>query len=141
MPGPRYATEEQRQQIVQLNVHIGITEIDRGNNFMAVLCFTEALRLDEGHPEREGEHRQPSPTHCMHRPRLLQLRVQDRQVLCTHLGAKRGWVATVGSDHAVEVADVMTGLPVGPILKMDETPKSPPSAPKAATWPRSAMTA
>ena len=50
-------TEEQRQQIVQLNVNIGITEIDRGNNFMAVLRFTEALRLDEGYPEREREHR------------------------------------------------------------------------------------
>jgi hypothetical protein len=117
-------SEEQRRQIVQLNVQIGITEIDRGNGFMAALRFTEALRLDDGHPEREREHRVRIANVLQHCPRLLQLRVQDRQVLCTRLGATGGWIATVGSDHAVEVADVMTGRRVGPALQMDDLPTS-----------------
>ena len=117
-------SEEQRRQIVQLNVQIGVTEIDRGNGFMAALRFTEALRLDEGHSERERGTRVRIASVLQHCPRLLQLRVQDRQILCTRLNAKGGWIATMGSDHTVEVADVMTGRPVGPNVRLDELPAS-----------------
>ncbi len=109
---------------MELNVQIGITEIDRGNGFMAVLRFTEALRLDEGAPVHAREHRVRIAEALHHCPRLLQLRVQDRQVLSTRLGAKGGWVATAGSDHTVEVADVMTGKAVGPNLKIEASPES-----------------
>jgi eukaryotic-like serine/threonine-protein kinase len=115
-------SEQQRRQIVQLNVQIGITEIDRGNVCMAALRFTEALRLDDGHPEREREHRVRIANALQHCPRLVQLRVQDRQVLCTRLGVKEGWVATIASDHTVEVIDIITGQPVGPKLEIDERP-------------------
>ncbi len=114
--------EDERRQIVQLNVNIGIIESERGDHFMAALRFTEALRLDQGHPE--DEHRTRIANALARCPRLIQLRVADRRVLCAHLGDDGGWLATVGDDHSIDVADVMTGHAVGPSLRPDDSPKS-----------------
>jgi WD40 repeat protein len=114
--------EEERRQIVQLNISIGVFETERGDHFMAALRFTEALRLDQGYPE--DEHRRRIAKALQHCPRLVQLRVADRRVLCVHLGADGGWLATVGSDHSIEVVDVMTGRAVGATIRLDHEPKS-----------------
>jgi WD40 repeat protein len=114
--------EEERRQIVQLNISIGVFETERGDYFMAALRFTEALRLDQGYPE--DEHRLRIAMALQRCPRLLQLRVADRRVLCVHLGADGGWLATVGSDHSIEVVDLLTGRPLGATIRLDAEPKS-----------------
>jgi WD40 repeat protein len=115
-------SEEERQQIVQLNVNIGLTALDQGDTFAAVLRFTEALRLDEGVPERERNHRMRIATALQQCPRLLDLRVLDRRVLCTQMGTDGGWMATVDTGRRLEVCDVLTGRLAGPALALDDTP-------------------
>jgi serine/threonine protein kinase/WD40 repeat protein len=113
--------EEQRHQIVQLNINIGLYEVDNGDTFKALLRYTEALRLDEDSPD-ERSHRRRIATLLLQCPRLLQLRVEDSRVLCTHLHADGGWMATVGPGNAVEVRDVLTGRRDGPVLPLDDAP-------------------
>jgi WD40 repeat protein len=122
-------TEEQRLQLVQfrlqlvqLNVSIGINRLEAGDTFAAVLRFTEALRLDEGSPGRERNHRTRIATALRQCPRLERLRAEGRRVLCTHLGDAGGWVATVDADNTLRVSDVRTGRPAGPALPLDDAP-------------------
>ncbi len=50
--------EDQRQQIVQFNIHIGIDATESGNNAAAVANFIEALRMDDGFfTEADWKHR------------------------------------------------------------------------------------
>src|SRR5262249_50441302 len=114
--------EEQRCQIVQLDIKIGLIYIGQGDGFLAALCFTEALRLDQGHPERE--HRERIAMALQRCPRLIQFRVAKGPVLSVHLGAEGGRLVTVGSDQSVEIADAMTGRAVGPTIRPDHAPKS-----------------
>src|SRR5207248_2349687 len=121
-------TEEQRLQLVQLNVSIGIHLAEAGDTFSAVLRFTEALRLDgefpEGQrdPQREHNHRTRIATALRQCPRLVHLRAEDRRVLCTHLGAAGGWVATVDAENVLRVSDVLTGRPAGPAFPLTPAP-------------------
>ncbi len=117
-------TEDERRQIVQLNVRFGIDELENGDNFMALLHFVEALRLDEADREREQQHRTRIGTALRSGPRLLRLWTPDRPVLWAQLGASGGWLATTGADHRAEVWDLFTGQPVGPALPLDEQPLS-----------------
>jgi serine/threonine protein kinase/WD40 repeat protein len=122
--------EDQRRQIVQLNINIGLHEVDHGDIFKALLRYTEALRLDEKSPD-ERAHRIRIATLLLQCPRLLKLRMGDSPVLCTHLNAHGGWMATVGPRNVVEVRDVLTGQRVGPDLPLDEAPIAGAIAPGA----------
>jgi WD40 repeat protein len=44
--------EQERQEIVRLNVQLGVVALEQDDAFTAVLHFTEALRADEGRDER-----------------------------------------------------------------------------------------
>src|SRR5262249_50878757 len=48
--------DDEKRQIIQFHVQIGVTAMEEGDTFAAVLHFTEALSLDEG-TERERHHR------------------------------------------------------------------------------------
>jgi WD40 repeat protein/tRNA A-37 threonylcarbamoyl transferase component Bud32 len=50
-------TEENRRTMVRLHVVNGVHGMDDGDGFSALVWFTEALRLDQGHPDREDAHR------------------------------------------------------------------------------------
>jgi serine/threonine protein kinase len=76
----RQQSEERRQQIVRLNVIIGITELDAGDSFTAILRFTEALRLDQGDDARERNHRTRIATALRHSPRLVRLLIPDGEI-------------------------------------------------------------
>jgi serine/threonine protein kinase/WD40 repeat protein len=115
-------SEEERQQLVQLNVRVGIRQLESGDNFAALLRFTEALRLDEGPPEREHNHRTRIATTLRQSPRLIGLWTAAEPVLCVRSAASGGWMATAGADHRVEVWDLWTGPPVGAAWRHDDEP-------------------
>ncbi len=56
--------EDERQEIVDLHVTIGINEMENGDNFSAVLHFSEALRQDAGHPTGSATTARVSPPPC-----------------------------------------------------------------------------
>jgi WD40 repeat protein len=114
--------EEERRQLVQLNVHVGITLLERGDYLTALLRFAEALRLDAGVPEREHNHRTRIATTLRQSPRLVGLWSAADAVLCAHAGASGGWMATAGADHWVAVWDLWTGQPVGSAWRQDDQP-------------------
>jgi serine/threonine protein kinase/WD40 repeat protein len=112
--------EEERQLIVQLNVRIGISWLESGDNFAALLRFSEALRLDEG--VREHDHRTRIATTLRQSPRLVGSWTPAEPVLCLHAGASGGWLATTGADHRIKVWDLWTGQPVGSAWQQDDEP-------------------
>jgi serine/threonine protein kinase/WD40 repeat protein len=114
--------EEERQQIVQLNVGVGIHLLEGGDNLTALLRFAEALRLDEGVPEREVNHRTRIATTLRQSPRLVGLWTPAEPVLCLEVGASGGWLATASADHRVAVWDLCTGQPFGPAWQQDDEP-------------------
>jgi serine/threonine protein kinase/WD40 repeat protein len=116
--------ELERQQLVETNIKIGQAELERADAFAALLRFTEALRLDEGPPERERAHRLRIATTLRQCPRLVQLRMYREQVLCTNLEPDGGWLAMVGNKATVQVCEVSTGRPAGPTFAVPEPPKS-----------------
>jgi eukaryotic-like serine/threonine-protein kinase len=115
-------TEEQRQQIVQLNVNIGLDGMEQGDVFAAVLRFTEALRLDQGNPEHEHHHRTRIANALRKCPRLLAFYQSGHPVLCSHVGNSGGWLVTASADHLVQVRDIMTGQPTCAALQLEDTP-------------------
>jgi WD40 repeat protein len=110
-------SEQERQEIVRLNVAIGITEMENGDTFSAVLYFSEALHQDENFPERQRSHRTRIAAALRQSPRLSRLFVPGKHLLCARLADTAGRVAAVGADNSVEVWDVQTGRPVGPPLR------------------------
>ena len=112
--------EDERQQIVRLNVRIGISRLENGDALAALLRFTEALRLDEGVPEQEHHHRTRIATILRQSPRLVGLWTPAAPVLFMRSGASGAWMATAGADHRVEVWDLWTGQPVGLAWRQDD---------------------
>jgi serine/threonine protein kinase/WD40 repeat protein len=114
--------DKERRQIIQLNIRLGIDELEGGDNFLALLHFAEAFRLDEADREREPQHRTRIGTALRSGPRLLRLWTPEQPALCAHLGASGGRLATTSVDHLIEVWDLMTGRPIGPALPLDDQP-------------------
>jgi hypothetical protein len=112
--------EARRQEIVDLDVTIGIIGLDEGDSFAAVLRFTEALRLEEGFPEHQQEHRARIADALRQCPRPLEIRTYSGTVLCTQAHPGGGWVALVSPEHQLRVLDVLTGRPAGPSLPLGE---------------------
>jgi serine/threonine protein kinase/WD40 repeat protein len=94
----------QEQQIVELHVHVGVTAIESGDTFAAVIHFTEALRLDHG-TEHERLHRTRIGTALRHCPRLTRVATLDGDVIC----ADRERVVTIGANGAIEVRGLFGG--------------------------------
>jgi WD40 repeat protein len=117
----RDKSEEERQQIVQLNVTIGSAAMEEGDTFTAILRFSEALRQDSGLPERERSHRTRIATALRQCPRLHRVFVPGGDFLCARISETGGQVATVDSNRVIELWDVMTGRPAGPALRHRET--------------------
>jgi WD40 repeat protein len=118
----RATIEQESEEIVQLNILIGVSELEAGDSFDALLHFTECLRLDEGHPERERNDRTRIATVLQSCPRLLRLMTFEKPVLCAQPVPPGIRVATAGADGVVEVWEVETGKPTGPGLRHDTAP-------------------
>jgi WD40 repeat protein len=114
--------EDERRQIVQLNVTLGHIALDHGDAFTAVLRYTEAFRLDGDSPENEAGHRKRIAAALRSCPGLLLLRVHEARVLCTSLGPEGGWMATIGPGNVLRVTDALTGRAAGPDLTPERVP-------------------
>jgi serine/threonine protein kinase/WD40 repeat protein len=112
-------SEEERQQIVQLNVSIGLHQAEVGESCLALLRFTEALRLDQGRAEQERNHRIRIATTLRQCPRLLSLWADDSRVLCTRLGPEGGWVGSVDGDNRLRVRNARSGQSRGAPVPVD----------------------
>jgi WD40 repeat protein len=115
-------TEEQRQQIVQLNIHIGITHVDSGDIYAAILRFVEALRLDEGTAE-EAAHRVRIAKLLRQSPRLIQHRIATDPILCVGHRDSLIEVATIRDGQILEISDAMTDRPIGAGFQLSSTPR------------------
>ncbi len=97
-------------------------EQDAGEDFTALLYYTEALRLEDAPPDHDDELRARIAAILRRCPRLVRLLTFDKPVVFARLGPSGGWAATVGEDHALAVRDVTTGRAVGPSLALDAEP-------------------
>jgi WD40 repeat protein len=114
--------ENQRRQIIQLNINIGTQELARGDSLTACLRFTEAFRLDDSHLEHAPGHRARIATALRQCPHLLRLTPLDKTILCVHVEGSEAELATMGDGPTVEVRDLSTGRLVGPALTQGVTP-------------------
>jgi hypothetical protein len=96
------ALQQQQRQIVQLNILIGVTLLDSGDTFAALLRFAEALRLDEG-SAGAAEHRRRIAATLEHCPQLTELLDLEAPVLGGAVTENGGLIATVEADNAVAV--------------------------------------
>ncbi len=69
--------EESRQRLVQFTVEHGVRLMNQGEALTALPWLVEALRLDEGSPERERAHRTGIGSLLRQSPRLVQLLVPE----------------------------------------------------------------
>ncbi|HMF13937.1 MAG TPA: WD40 repeat domain-containing serine/threonine protein kinase, partial [Gemmataceae bacterium] len=97
----------EKEQIVQLHVQFGISAMEDGESFAAVIHFTEALNLDKG-SEREHLHRTRIGTVLRQCPQLKSVFTLDRQVLC----AEHELVVTVDANLELDAWSMQTALPV-----------------------------
>jgi serine/threonine protein kinase/WD40 repeat protein len=112
--------EEERQEIVRLDIRIAVLEEADGDAFTAVLWLAEALRLDEAAGVSGSDHRARIAAALRQCPRLVRMRTHNEQVVCTSLTPSAGWVATAGADRVVKVWDVKTGEQRGMGLRPGE---------------------
>jgi serine/threonine protein kinase len=111
--------ETEREQLVQQDVAMGMRHFEDGDAFMALLWFTDALRLDQGEVSQEENHRIRIAMALQRCPRLAQLLVADEPVLSARLGPTGSWMLTTDRDRFVHVWDIMTGDSAGPGLQLD----------------------
>ena len=107
---------------MQLNVNIGITKIDEGDIYAALLRFTEALRLDEGSPA-ERNHRSRIAESLRRTPRLVELRLAGETVLAVGVHESQVEMATIRDGRTLEISDAITGQPTGPRIDVGTTPR------------------
>jgi len=63
--------EERRQQVVRFNVANGTRLVNEGDSLSALPWFVQALKLDQGRPEREAVHRLRIESVIQHSPKLV----------------------------------------------------------------------
>jgi WD40 repeat protein len=104
--------ENERQQIVQLNIIIGNHALEEGDAFTAVLRFTEALRLDQGFSEHA--HRVRIAATLRQSPVLLRVQPLDNLVLAeppqsAAFSPDGRLLAILGTTPTVRICDLKTG--------------------------------
>jgi WD40 repeat protein len=105
--------EESRQRLVRLNVAQGSQLLDAGDWYGALVYFAQALKLDEGHPEREAMHRLRLGSVLRLCPELRQMWFHDKAVNCVAFSPDGKHVVTASDDGTARLWDVATGQPVG----------------------------
>jgi WD40 repeat protein/serine/threonine protein kinase len=116
--------EDERQELVQRSITIGMRSLEEKEAFQALLWFTEALRLDQGDVQREQLHRIRIAMALRQCPRLAQLLVLDQPVVGIRLSEAGSWIVTAGQNRSVHVWNVMTGAIAGPDLEIDVAAKA-----------------
>jgi WD40 repeat protein/Flp pilus assembly protein TadD len=107
---------ENRQNLIRLHVTEGVTAMNGGDGFTALLWFTEALRLDAGTAEREQAHRERIAAVLHGLPRLTGVWVHDGAVNDSRFSPDGSRVLTAGDDGKAHLWDSETGESVAPAL-------------------------
>jgi WD40 repeat protein len=114
--------EDERQEIVQLDIALAVMEKADGDAFMAILWRAEAMRSDEEAGAGGSDQRAWIAATLGRCPRLLQLRTRNERVVCARPTPSGAWVVTVAADKAMRVWDAVSGDPRGSELTFDEAP-------------------
>jgi serine/threonine protein kinase/WD40 repeat protein len=109
--------QDEKQQIVQLHVQIGVAAAEADDTFAAILHFTHALKLDEG-SDREHQHRTRIATALRHCPRLVEVVTLEREVLC----ADHERVVTIDANFAIEVRSLHAAQTVASGVRLTDKP-------------------
>jgi WD40 repeat protein/serine/threonine protein kinase len=109
-----HALARAEQQVVEMDVTIGMQDLDEGDSLTALLWLTEALRLDK--PSEARKHRTRIATALRQCPQLLQLVVFEQPVVAARTNSTGSWVVTADDKGTVQVWDAMSGAPIGPSL-------------------------
>ena len=109
--------EESRQSLIRLNVAAGLRREEEKDTFAALLWHAEALRLENGNPERERVHRARFESALRQAPHLLQVWTHDAAIGSAHFTRDGKHVVTCGFDNVARVFDADSGLETCPPLK------------------------
>jgi len=109
----RAKAEEGRQQLVRLHTANGDRLVAERNDLTALLYHVEALRLEEGDPEREANHRLRIAAVLRDAPRLDALWFHNGPVNSAEFSPDGLQVVTASSDQTARTWDVITGEPRG----------------------------
>jgi WD40 repeat protein len=100
--------EESRQRLVRLHVAEGTHALDEGDWLGALPPFVEALRLDEGEPNREAIHRIRLGAILRQCPELVALWTHEGPVNHAEVSPDAQAVLTVSEDHTARVWSTLT---------------------------------
>jgi serine/threonine protein kinase len=114
--------EAERRQIAQLNIAIGIKELDDGDAWLAVLRFAEALRLDEKNEDNAPLHHARIAAALSRCPRLLELASHDGRIVCVNQGLSGVHISAIDADHVVVVRDEPAGRTTATPLRFEDLP-------------------
>ena len=112
----RQSAEESRQNLIRLHVTEGVSAMNGGDGFMALLWFTEALRLDAGTPEHEQAHRERIAAVLHGLPKLAGVWVHDGAVNDVRFSPNGSCLMTAGDDGQTHLWDSQTGEKLTPAL-------------------------
>ncbi len=102
--------EESRQRLVRLNLARGLERMDQGDLAGSLPWLIQALRLDQGHPDREQVHRVRIGSVIRQLPRLSQMLVPEVPVTEVEWGADDDTVLMVSpATEQFEVWGVSAG--------------------------------
>ncbi|MBK8001401.1 MAG: protein kinase [Verrucomicrobia bacterium] len=101
--------EQQRRDLVRLNVATGNRLAASGDGLAALESFAEAARLDARDPARSEIHRLRFHATLAHQPRLEHVLMHTGTVVCVRLSADETRVVTASRDRTVRVWDARTG--------------------------------
>ncbi|MBI3418442.1 MAG: protein kinase [Verrucomicrobia bacterium] len=104
-------SEVNRRQVARLNVLNGVQLMQAGDHFKSLLWFTEALRTDAGHRDREEIHRLRLASVLQQCPRLVQVITHNGQPIASAaFSSTDDRLATVSvEDRTVRVWEVPSG--------------------------------
>jgi serine/threonine protein kinase len=101
--------EQEREEIIQLEVEMAGSDLNAGFAFRALLRLSDALRLDEGHPDHEAKVRERIRSTLRQIPELLALRSYEQTIIQSRIGDDSVWAVTAGADGTARIVDVMSG--------------------------------
>ena len=108
--------EENRQRLVRVNVATGVNLLEEGDFFAALPWFVEALRLEEGHPAEERNHRTRIGTVLKYSPRLVHNWFHDGPVTDAEFNNNGDHIVTASEDGTARVWEVATGRLLASLL-------------------------